>query len=409
MAIVVLIGTLDTKGSEYAFVRGRVEAAGCDVIMVDVGITADPDYPVEISRTEVAAAAGADIDEIAAKADRGAAVRIMAKGATAIVRRLYDEGRLHGALACGGSGGSSIAGAAMRALPVGVPKLIVSTMAAGDISPFIGTSDIAMVYSVVDIAGVNRVSAQILGNAATAMAAMATAAEHPADDVDMRPMVGATMYGTTTACVNRARAYLEDQGYEVLVFHATGPGGLAMEALVDSGHITAVLDVTTAEITCEVAGGTFTSGPDRLEAAGVLGIPQVVTFGGTDMIAFSPPSEVPASWSERNLYSHNPSVTLARTSADEAARIGSMIAGKLNAATGPVSVFIPLGGTSSYDLPGAIFHDPAADAAMFAAVREVLDPSIELIEMDTDVNDPAFAEAMARRLHEHYQEWAAGR
>jgi uncharacterized protein (UPF0261 family) len=408
MATVVLLGTLDTKGIEYAFLRDRVAEAGCDVVMVNAGVLGDPDYPVEFARADVAAAAGADMAELSGLGDRGAAVTTMAEGAAELVRRLFGEGRLHGILGAGGSGGTSIISRAMRGLPVGVPKMLVSTMGASDTRPHVGTSDIAMVYSVVDIAGINAISARVLGNAAAGIAAMAEEYAARGHDPITKPLIGATMYGTTTPCVERARAWLEDAGYEVLVFHATGTGGRSMEALMASGHITASLDVTTTELTDEVAGGTLSAGPERLDTAGSLGIPQVVSLGATDQITFTPPEAVPTEYYDRTLYRHNPSITLVRTSAEECERLGTLIAEKLNGGRGPTTLFIPLRGTSLYAVAGAVFHDPAADRALFDAVRATLDPSVELVEMDTDVNDPEFALAMARKLDEHYRGWVGG-
>ena len=405
MATVVLLGALDTKGGEYAFLRDRVLDAGCDVLMINAGVLGDPAYPVAFGRAEVAREAGADIETLVTAGDRGGAVTAMADGAAAVVLRLCQERRIHGILGMGGSGSSSIISHAMRKLPIGFPKLLVSTMGAGDVSAFVGTSDIAMMYSVVDIAGINAVSSSILGNAAAGLAGMAKAFEARDPSIDGRPLIGATMYGTTTPCVDAARAVLHELGYEVLVFHATGTGGRSMEALMKSGYITAALDVTTTELADEVAGGTLTAGPDRLEAAGALGLPQVVSIGATDQITFTPPSAVPAEYRDRNCYDHNPSITLVRTNAQECAELGRMLAEKLNRATGPVSLFVPLRGSSSYAVEGAVFHDPDADAALVGSIRAHLDPKVELVEMDTDINDPVFAEAMARRLHEHYQAW----
>ncbi|MCJ7725113.1 MAG: Tm-1-like ATP-binding domain-containing protein [Acidimicrobiia bacterium] len=405
---VVLLGTLDTKGVEYAFLRDEITRTGCEVVMVNAGILGDPDYPIEFGRREVAAAAGADLDDMVAGGDRGAAVTTMAQGAAVVVQRLFEEGRLDGILGAGGSGGTAIISTAMRVLPIGVPKLLVSTMGAGDTRQFVGSRDIAMMYSVVDIAGINAISAEILGNAAAGIAAMAGAHSDRPASAGSRPLVGTTMYGATTACVEHAREWLEEAGYEVLVFHATGAGGNSMEALMASGHITAVLDITTAEVLDEVAGGVFTSGPHRMEMAGSLGLPQVVTLGAVDMIAFSPPETIPAGWEHRTQYVHNPFVTLVRTDAGESERLGRVMAEKLNAATGPLTVFIPLRGTSSYGVAGGVFHDPEADAVLFESLRTHLDPGVEVVEMDTDVNDPAFSEAMARRLHEHYQAWRGG-
>ena len=407
MATVVLLGALDTKGDEYAFIRDRVIDAGCDVVMINAGVLGDPAYPIEFSRADVAAEAGTDIETLVASGDRGTAVTAMAEGSSLLVQRLCREGRIHGILGMGGSGSSSIVSHAMRQLPIGFPKLLVSTMAAGDVGAFVGTSDIAMMYSVVDIAGINAVSSSILGNAAAGVAGMAAAYEMRVPSGDTRPLVGATMYGTTTPCVNTARAALERLGYEVLVFHATGTGGRSMEDLMKSGYITASLDVTTTEIIDEIAGGTLTAGPDRLEAAGALGLPQVVSIGATDQITFTPPQAVPAEYRDRNCYDHNPSITLVRSNVEECEEFGRVVAEKLNRAIGPVSLFVPLRGGSSYAIAGAVFHDPDADVALVESLRAHLDPSVELIEMDTDINDPAFAEAMARRLDEHYRAWVA--
>ena len=407
MATVVLLGALDTKGDEYAFIRDQLINAGCDVLMINAGVLGDPGYPTAFSRRDVAAEAGTDIDELVAAGDRGTAVTAMAEGASSIVLRLCREGRIHGILGMGGSGGSSIVSRAMRKLPIGFPKLLVSTMAAGDVSAFVGTSDIAMMYSVVDIAGINAVSSNILGNAAAGVAGMAAAYEFRIPSADTRPLVGATMYGTTTPCVGAARAVLEQLGYEVLIFHATGTGGRSMEALMQSGYITASLDVTTTEVIDEIAGGTLTAGPGRLEAAGALGLPQVISIGATDQITFTPPQAVPTAYRDRNTYDHNPSITLVRSNAQECEEFGRVVADKLNRALGPVSLFVPLRGGSSYAVADAVFHDPEADAALVESLRTHLGPSVELVEMDTDINDPAFAEAMAHRLDEHYRAWAA--
>ena len=385
MATVVLVGTLDTKGREYAYLRERLHEHGVDVLLVDAGVNeplVEPDVALE--RAEYG--------------DRGAAVQAMADRAEEAVRRLHEEGRLDGVLALGGSGGTAIATQAMRALPVGVPKLMVSTMASGDTRPYVGAVDVSMTYSVVDIAGINAVSARILSNAAAAIAGMAKAAPPEADSG--KPLVGATMFGVTTPCVTRARERLEELGYEVLVFHATGTGGQSMEALVRGGFLTAVLDITTTELADDLVGGVLSAGPDRLEAAGAVGIPQVVSLGALDMVNFGPMDSVPERFRDRNLYVHNPTVTLMRTTPEECAELGRRIARKLNAAAGPVTLFVPLRGVSAIATEGQPFHDPAADEALVGALREELDPSVDVREVDTDVNDPAFAEAMAERLHE---------
>jgi uncharacterized protein (UPF0261 family) len=396
MPTVVLAGTLDTKGHEYAFLRDRVREHGVDVLLVDVGVH-DPQVEPDIGRHEVAAAAGADVDVLAAAGDRGAAVEAMCRGAEALLPRLHAEGRLDGVLGLGGSGGSSIVTAGMRALPVGVPKLMVSTLASGDTRPYVGAVDIAMLYSVVDIAGVNSVSARIMANAAGAIAGMVQAVV-PA--METRPLVGATMFGVTTPAVTRARERLEALGYEVLVFHATGTGGRSMEALVEGGFLSGVLDLTTTELADELVGGVLSAGPDRLRAAGRAGIPQVVSLGALDMVNFGPRDSVPERFEGRTLYVHNPTVTLMRTTPDECRELGRRIGAALSAATGPTALFVPLRGVSMIAVEGGPFHDPEADAALLAGLRETLSDAVEVHELDLDVNDPAFADAMADRLHE---------
>jgi uncharacterized protein (UPF0261 family) len=408
MASVVLLGTLDTKGAEYEFLRDRVREFGCDVILVDAGVLSDPS-PGDVGADEVAAAAGESRAALAAANDRGPAVLAMTRGATAVVKRLYEEGKLDGILGVGGSGGSSIVSAAMQALPVGVPKLIVSTMGSGDTRPYVGTSDIAMMYSVVDIAGINGLSEKILTNAAAGIAGMAKAAASFFSKVPPKPLIGATMFGVTTPCVTAAREILEEKGYEVLVFHATGAGGKSMEALMKSGFITGSLDITTTELVDELVGGVLSAGPDRLEMAGSLGIPQVVSLGALDMCNFGPLDTVPPQFKDRNLYVHNATVTLMRSTEEECAELGRIIARKLNAATGPLTLFIPLGGVSMIDVPGAPFYDPAADAALIRELKAGLRPEVEVVEMATDINDPAFARAMAERLDELYRSWAAAK
>jgi len=397
---VLLIGTLDTKGEEFGFLRDRLRLAGVDALLADVGTLEPAAAHADIPRDEVGAEAGVDVGALGAAGDRGAAIAAMAGAAAALTRRLYGEGRIHGVLSAGGSGNTAIATAAMQALPVGVPKLMVSTMAAGDTSDYVGGVDVTMMASVTDVAGINSISSRILANAAAAMAGMVLA---PAPELeDGRPLVAATMFGVTTPCVTRAREALEDKGYEVLVFHATGTGGKAMEALVDGGLLHGVLDVTTTELCDDLVGGVLSAGPARLEAAGRAGVPQVVSLGALDMVNFGARDTVPPKFEERNLYVHNPSVTLMRTTREECAELGRRIAAKLARATGPVSLFVPLKGVSMIDAEGQPFHDPEADAALFEALREGLAGSqVELVELDNNINDEEFAIAMAEKLDEY--------
>jgi uncharacterized protein (UPF0261 family) len=403
MATVVLLGTLDTKGREYEYLRTRLREDGVEVVLVDTGVLGEPLARPDVTREEVAHAAGAELASLADAGDRGAAVEAMARGAAEIVQDLHSRGRLDAVLALGGSGGTAIATHAMRQLPVGVPKLVVSTMASGDTRPYVGAVDVTLMYSVVDIAGLNPISERILANAAAAAAGMAKS--EPPATAEEKPLVGATMFGVTTPCVTEARERLEELGYEVLVFHATGTGGQSMEALMRSGFITASLDITTTELADDLVGGVLSAGPHRLEAAGELGIPQVVSVGALDMVNFGPLETVPPEFRDRLLYQHNPTITLMRTTPEECAELGRRIATKLSRAEGPLTLFIPLRGVSLIDTEGQVFHDPAADEALFGALREHLDPGVDVRELDADINDPAFARAMADRLDELYRAW----
>ena len=398
---VVLVGTLDTKGDEYAYLRDRLRLHGVDTLLVDTGTLEPPRTEPDIDRHEVAAAGGVDVDELASARDRGRAVSAMAGAAAVLIRRLYEEGRCDGVLAAGGSGNTAIATAAMQALPVGIPKLMVSTVAAGNTRDYVGASDVAMMASVTDVAGINSISGRILANAAAAMAGMVQAP--PLDLAGQRPLIAATMFGVTTPCVTAAREALEERGYEVLVFHATGTGGDAMEGLIDSGFMTAVLDITTTELCDALVGGVLAAGPERLEVAGRNGLPQVVSLGALDMVNFGARDTVPPQFEGRNLYVHNPSVTLMRTTPEECAELGRIIAGKLSGARGSVALYVPLQGVSAIDIEGGPFHDPVADQALFDALRENLEGNVELHELEHNVNDPEFARAMVDKLFEYVE------
>ncbi|MFA1611765.1 Tm-1-like ATP-binding domain-containing protein [Halobellus rubicundus] len=398
---VVIVGTLDTKGEEIGFARDVIEAQGLDVHLVDTGVVGDPEIEPDTPASAVAEAGGRDLEALREAGDRGEAVEVMGDGAAEIATRLHDEGTLDAVLGLGGSGNTSIATAAMRALPVGVPKFMVSTVASGDTEPYVRSSDIAMLYSVADIEGLNQLSRTVISNAALAVVGMV--ANEPSVEVADKPTVGITMFGVTTPCVQTAREWLEERGYEVIVFHATGTGGRAMENLIEEGVIDGVLDVTTTEWADELVGGVLSAGPDRLDAAGERGIPQVVSTGALDMVNFGPEESVPTEFEGRKFHVHNPQVTLMRTTPAENAELGRIIAEKLNAATGPTALALPLGGVSMLDAEGEDFHDPEADAALFEALRENLDDDVELIEVDANVNDEPFARAMAERLHKYMQ------
>ncbi|MGW2668246.1 Tm-1-like ATP-binding domain-containing protein [Streptomyces sp. NPDC001272] len=408
MTSVVLVGTLDTKGVEYGWLRERLLRAGVEVVLVDTGIMGEPRVPADIPREEVARAAGAGLPELRAAADRGTAVSTMARGAEAILARLHAEGRLHGVLAMGGSGGTSLATRAMRALPLGVPKLMVSSMASGDVSSYVGSSDITLMHSVVDIAGINSVSAPVLANAAEAVAGMAKGFARSALDrgrparpgSGARPLVAASMAGVTTAGVDAARERLTELGYEVLVFHVSGTGGRTLEKLAGQGIFAGVLDLTLSELADDLCGGILTAGPDRLSAAGRAGIPQVVSLGALDIVKFGPLETLPERARYRRVRIHNPSITVIRTTESECAELGRRVAAKLRAATGPTAVCVPLRGLSTLGAPGGPYHDPGADGALFSALREGLrGSSARLYDYDTDINDPLFGRAAADRLH----------
>jgi uncharacterized protein (UPF0261 family) len=393
---VALIGTFDTKGEEFSFLRDRIESAGMRTMMIDVGVLGRPSFAADISQAEVAAAANEDLVALQKERDRGRSVTAMALGATVILARLHAQGAIHGVVALGGSAGTTIATAAMRALPYGFPKLMVSTLAAGDTKPYVGTKDICMMPSVLDISGLNHVSRRILNNAAGAICGMVAA--EPDRALDDKPMIAATMFGVTTPCVTAARRILEERGYEILVFHATGTGGQAMEQLIEDGAIQAVLDLTTTELADELAGGVMSAGPHRLEAAGRKGIPQLVCPGAIDMVNFGPVETVPVQFRSRKLYAHNPTVTLMRTTPEECAEIGRITATRLNRASGPVTVLIPLQGVSAIDKPGGPFYSPEALNAYCRAVKATLSSAIKLVELDAHINDEGFARTAVELL-----------
>jgi uncharacterized protein (UPF0261 family) len=400
VATILLPGTFDTKGEEYAFVRSLIHARGHQTIEMDLGVLGEPAFAAAItpaiSASDVARAAGTSLAALRAGRDRGKAVDAMTIGARALTRELYTQGRFEGVLGLGGGGGTTMISALMRELPVGVPKVMVSTMASGNTAPYVDVKDITMMYSVVDIAGLNPLSQRILANAVGAACGMVS--QRTRVPAPSRPLIAATMFGVTTACVTEARKRLDAAGYDVLVFHATGSGGRAMEGLIADGYFAGVLDVTTTEWADEVVGGVLSAGPDRLGAAARAGVPQVVSVGALDMVNFGGAASVPERFRGRRLHRHNATVTLMRTTVDECKEIGRRIAEKLNSATGRVTVFLPLGGVSAIDMPGQPFHDPEADRALFSALRAHLASRITVREIDAHLNDPAFAHAMVDAL-----------
>jgi Uncharacterized conserved protein len=393
---VVIVGTLDTKGKEFEHINDLVKGQGLQTLVVDFGVMGSPVFTPDIGRTEVVAAGGGDFARLSSGEHKDEAMRTMAQGLSVVVRRLHDEGRLDGIIGMGGSGGTSIATSAMRALPVGVPKLMVSTMGGGDVSAFAGTKDITFMPSIVDVAGFNRISRRIYANAAGAIAGMVNA-EAPAA-VEEKPLIAASMFGNTTVAVDHARELLETKGYEVLVFHATGAGGRTMEGLIADGFITASLDITTTELADEVCGGILSAGPERCLAASRAGIPAVLVPGCVDMANFGGIETVPEKYRGRNLYQWNPNVTLLRTNVEENRRMGELLATAANAATAPVAVLLPLGGVSMLDSEGHEFWDPEADQACYDAIKANLKPGIPVIEMPENINDPAFSERAVETL-----------
>ncbi|MCC7355374.1 MAG: Tm-1-like ATP-binding domain-containing protein [Anaerolineae bacterium] len=387
---VVLVGALDTKGEEFRFARDLIRARGLETIVVDFGVLGDPSFQPEIGSDDVARAGGSSLAALRAAKDKAEAMRVMAEGLTKVVKDLYEAGRLGGILGMAGTGGTSIATAAMRALPVGVPKAMASTVGGGDVSAYAGIKDITFMPSVVDVAGINSISRRIYANAAGAIAGMVS--QELPEARETKPLITASMFGNTTDCVNRARAALEAKGYEVLVFHATGTGGKTMEGLIADGYITASLDITTTELADQVCGGVFSAGPDRMMAAARAGIPTVLVPGCVDMCNFWGIDTVPEKYKNRNLYKWNPNVTLMRTSVAEKRTMGEMIARAANAARGPVAILLPLKGVSMLDSPGNPYWDPEADGACFSAIKQNVKPGILVIEMDANINEPPFAD-----------------
>jgi len=393
---VVMVGSLDTKGEEFAFAKKIIEQAGVKTLVIDFGVMGKPFFEPDVKREDVASAGGGDLAVLASGSHKDDAMKVMSKGLAVVVKKLYDEGKLDGILGMGGSGGTSIATTAMRELPVGVPKLMVSTLGGGDVSAYAGTKDITFMPSVVDVAGINSISRRIYANAAGAIAGMVLAEAGEAGAV--KPLITASMFGNTTTCVNAAREIIEKEGYEVLVFHATGTGGKTMESLIADGYIAASLDITTTELADEVCGGVLSAGPERCMAAAKAGIPTVLVPGCVDMANFWGIGTVPEKYKGRNLYEWNPNVTLLRTNVEENIAMGKMIARAANASTAPVVVILPLKGVSMLDSEGGQFWDPEADKACFDAIKQNLKPGIPVIEMDNNINDPEFSSKVAQTL-----------
>ncbi|UCD42683.1 MAG: Tm-1-like ATP-binding domain-containing protein [Chloroflexota bacterium] len=390
-----IIGALDTKGAEFAFLKAEIEKRGFKTLVVDTGVLGEAYFEPDVSRSQVAEAGGSNLDQLLERKDRGEAMAVMTKGVAEVARELYELERIDGIISMGGGGGTVIGTSAMRALPVGFPKLMVSTLASGDTTPYVGTTDITMMPSVVDVAGVNRISKRIYTNAAGAICGMV---QGEPDESEDKPLIAASMFGNTTTAVDHAREIMEAKGFEVLVFHATGTGGQTMEALVADGYIAGVLDITTTEWADEICGGVLSAGPHRLEAAAKAGIPQVVVPGCIDMCNFWARDTVPEKYSDRTFYEWNPNVTLMRTTPQENQRMGAIFAEKLNSATAPAAVLIPLKGYSQLDLEGQPFYWPEANQAFIEALKRDLRQDIPVTELDYDINAPEFSSRVAETL-----------
>jgi len=393
---IVIAGALDTKGIEFQYVRDLIQAEAMETVVIDFGVLGDPPFEPDISNDEVARAGESTIEELRASEDKASAMRCMAVGLTRIVQELHASGRLGGILGMAGGGGTSITTAAMRALPIGVPKLMVTTLASGDTSAYVGIKDITFMPAVVDVAGLNSISRRIYANAAGAIVGM-TKQILPVVREE-KSLISASMFGNTTDCVNRVRQLLEDQGYEVLVFHATGTGGKTMESLIADGFISANIDITTTELADEVCGGVLSAGSDRLMASARKGTPTILVPGCVDMANFWARNTVPEKYQHRKLYEWNPNITLMRTNIEENRKIGEWIAQAANQSSGPVAILLPLKGVSQLDCPGGEFWDPEADGACFETIKKKLKPNIQVIEMENNINDSEFANMIVTSL-----------
>lgn len=399
MKTIAVAGTFDTKGKEFLYVKELIEELGLKTYMINTGVF-NSEIEVDVSNKEIANEAGYDIDDIVSRRDRAMATEALSKGMELLIPRLYAEGKFDGIISFGGSGGTSLVTPAMRALPIGVPKMMVSTMASGNVSQYVGTSDIIMMPSIVDVAGLNKISKTIFKNAVLAIAGMVGMADKIKEvEEDGKPLIAATMFGVTTPCVDFAKEYLEERGYEVLVFHATGTGGKTMESLIDAGFFKGVLDITTTEWCDEIVGGVLGAGPDRLEAAGRNHVPQVVSVGALDMVNFGPIDTIPEKFKSRNLYKHNTTVTLMRTTVEENIKFGQKIAEKLNASFGKTVLILPLKGVSMIDAPGQPFYGSKEDEALFDTLKNNIDKDkVNIVEMDNNINEKAFAQRAAEEL-----------
>ncbi len=392
--IIVLV-TLDTKGREAQFIKEEIGNRGHRVVVIDTGVVGKPSFEADIPREEVAKQGGRPLSELLKNPERKIAAPVMAKGATALVSKMVDEKKADGIISMGGTQGTTLATEVMRALPVGFPKVMVSTMASGNTAPFVDIKDITMLFSVADILGLNPITKKILSNAAGAVCGMA---ESGIEIEITKPLVGITTVGITTQGAIRAKQVLEEAGYETIVFHAVGTGGRAMEDLMKQGLIKAVLDIATIEITNEMYDALLAAGPERLTTAGRLGLPQVIAPGAIAILVYGTPNTIPQKYKGRKIIAHSPKITDVRINKEEQVAVASEIARRLKGAKGPVVFMIPGKGYDSYSVEGMDFWEPESDQAFVEVLKKELPPNIPIIERNRDINDPEFAEEMARTL-----------
>jgi uncharacterized protein (UPF0261 family) len=396
MRTVAVLGAFDTKGAEFGFLTQCIRTRGHRTLLIDISILGESKLSPDIHSEQVAAAGGKSLSVLREQKERGPAMHIMAFGASVIVASLHNAGKIDAIIGMGGSGGASVFAAAVCDLPVGFPKVLVSTMASGDTRAIVGSKDLILAPSVVDIAGLNHITRRIIANAANAICGMVEGSFE--ETGPSQPIVVISMLGNTTPAVDAARAMLEAAGYEIVVFHAVGSGGQAMENFIASGLVSGVLDLTTTELASELTGSPYSAGPDRLMAAGRLDIPQVISTGGLDFSIFGRLDTLPEKYSSRHLYAWNPQTTLMRTTIEENIQLGEVLAHRVNAAQGPVVVLLPLGGFSQLDMPNQPFWMPEADQALVSNLLANLRTEVEIIELNTDINDPRCAEAAAQAL-----------
>lgn len=398
---VAVIGAMDTKGSDFAFIKKEIEQRGYRTLIINTGILSDPALEPDVTANQVASAGGSSLERLRIRKDKSIAMNVMTKGIAIIMKKLYEKSQIHAGFSMGGTNGTIIGSAGLRALPIGVPKVMVSTVAAGDTIPYVGFSDVVMIPSILDVSGLNRVSAQIYANAVGAVIGMI---QTGVPEIVSKPIITASMFGNTTTLVNKCKSKLEENGFEVMVFHATGTGGKTMESLIEKGFIRGVLDVTPTELADYLFGGVLNAGPTRLDAAAKIGIPQVIAPGCLDMVNFWGINTVPDRFKNRQLYEWNSNVTLMRTTPDENHRLGSLLAKKINQSTGPVAVFLPLKGISELDSPEGLFWNPQANDALFQTIKDKIRNDIPIYEIDCNINDEQFSNQISQKLLEFLED-----